>query len=327
MKDFMLLNAMGGIDADLVEESMVLFDVDPSKKISKPQSAFSRFFNSGWGVAVICAFVGIGIIAGIVWAGRNAPDEPPFPFGESDEGSDNTVVTEPVVAETEAPTEAPTESPTEPATEGVLYDPITEGGLTFISAGDGTCAVSAVDKSLAGAVSVPEVSPYGDRVTTIASYGFQSCTWITSLTLPDSVTVIKSGAFLGCSGLVSIQMPERLTSMGTGVFQKCTKLRSIIMPEGIKTLPRQTFETCTELQSVEFKEGLVKIDDNAFNGCSRLTTLYIPATLESVGSSAFLNCCGLSRIYFGGTRQEWEAVKVHKMGNSQFSGTPVTTLN
>ncbi len=334
MNRLSLLDTVGRIDTDLIEESLELFDADVLPPVTKTPNAFIRFMNSGWGVAVICAFVGVGVLSGIIWAGQHAPDEPTVPIGGTEKNSDEVVVTEPYVTDvetltehpTEAPTELPTENPTEPATEGVLYEPITRDGLTFVSNGDGTCTVNAADRTLTGAVSVPEVSPYGDRVTTIAAYGFSTCTAMTSITLPDSVTVIKSGAFRGCNKLLSIRMPQVLTSMGTAVFQECMGLTSITMPKGIETLPRQTFETCTELQSVEFQDGLTKISDRAFNGCSNLKILHIPATLTSVGNSAFLNCCGLRTVYFRGTREQWEEINVHKIGNSRFSGTPVTIL-
>ncbi len=266
--------------------------------------------------------VGVGVLTGILWAGWHVPDDPYTPVGSHEEVSSDTTVTEPVVTETEVPTEVPTE----PGTEGVLYDPITQDGITYVSAGDGTCAVRAADTTLTGQIVIPEKSPYGDMVTTLSAYAFSNCTAMTEVILPDSVTVIQSGAFRGCNGLERIRMPKALESMGTAVFQECTKLTSITMPKGIETLPRQTFETCTELQSVEFQDGLAKIDSNAFNGCSRLSTLHIPATLTSVGSSAFFNCCGLRQIYFGGTREQWEEINVHKIGNSRFSGTPVTLL-
>lgn len=328
MKQFVLLDTVGRIDHDLIEESMELFDADVLSPVTKTPNAFSRFMNSGWGVAVICAFVSLGVLAGIIWAGQNPPDGPFVPIGgtekESLAESEGDIVTEPEHFDTKAPTEVLTEVPTEPATEGVMHDPITQDGLTFVSNGDGTCSVSAADTTLAGKITIPEASPYGDRVIVIAAYGFQNCTAMTYVSLPDSVIEIKSYAFRGCIGLLNIQMPKVLTAMGTAVFQQCTGLTSISMPKGIKTLPRQTFETCTELSSVEFADGLVKIGDNAFNGCSRLKILHIPGTLESVGNSAFLNCCGLNQIYFRGTREQWEAVNVHKIGNSRFTATPVT---
>ncbi len=319
MNDLKLLTMLDGMDPALLEESMVLFQTPSATAKPGKAQAFSRFFNSGWGVAVVCAIVSFGVMTGIIWAVHNPPDEPTIPIGGTEESRHETATAEPAVTENESDSEFSTEMPTEAPTEGVMYDPITQDGFTFVSKGDGTCSVNAADSTLKGKVTVPEVSPYGDRVTAIAAYGFKDCTAITTLILPDSVTSIETGAFRGCNGLLNIQMPKTLTYMGSYVFQECTRLESVIMSAGLTTLPRQTFETCTELKMVELKDGLTKIGDNCFNGCSRLQILHLPATLESIGNSAFLNCCGLRTIYFGGTREQWEAVNVHKIGNGHLS--------
>ncbi len=44
-------------------------------KKERDPSAFSRFMNSGWGVAIICALVAVSVMGGIIWAG-NRPDGP-----------------------------------------------------------------------------------------------------------------------------------------------------------------------------------------------------------------------------------------------------------
>lgn len=51
----------------------------PARK--KGMSAFSRFMNSGWGVAVVCVLVAVSVMGGIIWAGFQAGVTPP---GSSD---------------------------------------------------------------------------------------------------------------------------------------------------------------------------------------------------------------------------------------------------
>jgi hypothetical protein len=48
-----------------------------------------------------------------------------------------------------------------------------------------------------------------NSVTSIGDYAFQSCTGLTSITIPNSVTSIGLNAFEGCTSLTSITMPER----------------------------------------------------------------------------------------------------------------------
>ena len=44
----------------------------------RERSALSRFFGSGWGVALICAVVSVGVLCGVIWAGQRATVDPPL---------------------------------------------------------------------------------------------------------------------------------------------------------------------------------------------------------------------------------------------------------
>lgn len=318
---------MGLIADDLIEESFALLENETDPPIiPKRTHAFARFMNSGWGAAVICVFVGIGVLAAMIWAGRHAPDDPYISIGGSEKQSED-VPTEPPVTmtesstevlteiTTEALTEIPTEAQTEAPTEGVLYDPITVDGLTFVSNGDSTCTLSKADTSLAGEVTVPEVSPYGDRVTAIGASAFAQCSGITSVILPDSVTEIGHYGFRYCTNLVSVDLPSTLNKLGMGAFERCISLKKVTLPSGLTEIPQMAFQTCTELRHVTVPEGVKKIGLSAFNGCSKLQTMTLPAELTTVFSSAFLNCCDLHTINFAGSREEWGQITIHRAGN------------
>ena len=195
---------------------------------------------------------------------------------------------------------------------------VTEGGVLFISNGDGTCKIKGSDKIWQGSITVPEKSPYGDTVTTMATGAFKSFRLLTSVTLPDTVTVIGDSAFQGCGSLVSVELPPAVTQFGRAVFDGCRALQSVVLPKGLTEIPSMTFQTCVNLQSVVAQDGITHIGANAFNGCRSMATLTLPAGLESVGAAAFMNCCGLQTVYFGGTREEWEAVEIHEYDNGNF---------
>ena len=63
-------------------------------------------------------------------------------------------------------------------------------------------------------------------VTSIGNYAFSSCTWLTSVTIPEGVTSIGDYAFYGC-GLTSVTIPASVTYIGNSAFYNCLHLTSI----------------------------------------------------------------------------------------------------
>jgi hypothetical protein len=193
---------------------------------------------------------------------------------------------------------------------------VTEGGVLFISGGDGTCKVKGADKAWEGTIVVPERSPYGDVVTTVATAAFKGFRAITSVTLPDTVTVIGNSAFQGCAALRSVDLPPAVTEFGKAMFDGCGELQEVVLPAGMTEIPAMTFQTCVSLRRVVAQDGITHIGANAFNGARSMAELTLPAGLESIGASAFMNCCGLQTVYYGGTRDEWSRVEVNPQNNA-----------
>lgn len=78
-----IMEAMNGIGEHLiVEAAEKLGFVNGSAVVVKAErrkgpSAFSRFMNSGWGVAAVCALVAVSVMGGIIWAGHQPGVNPP----------------------------------------------------------------------------------------------------------------------------------------------------------------------------------------------------------------------------------------------------------
>ena len=352
MKGMTAFACMSDLDLDLIEESMGLFTpaAVPAVRVRRTGTALSRFFGSGWGVAVICAAVSLSVMVAIVLAGRGGwvtppdvgteepeshetvyesesgdvthePTEESAPTGETEPeeptGEDSEAVSgEDSEEGTTEVTEAVTEEDTEAVTEGVFHPDAIEGGVLFISNGDGTCKIKGADKTYEGSITVPERSPHGDVVTTVAVGAFKGFKSLTAVELPETVTVIKGSAFQGCSVLKRVKLPSEVTEFGRAMFDLCGELESVVLPRGLTKIDMMTFQTCVSLQSVVAQEGITSIEANAFNGCRSLATLTLPAGLESVGQSAFQNCCGLRTVYYGGSREEWERVEVDPVNNA-----------
>lgn len=127
----------------------------------------------------------------------------------------------------------------------------------------------------------------GKKVTEIGKYAFADCTWITSVTIPDTVTAIAEGAFSECNMITSMHIPESVTEIGDGAFENCTSLASINIPEGVTVIGGYTFEYCSSLTSITIPESVTEIGESAFYGCKSLTSINLPDSVK-IGEDVFL---------------------------------------
>ncbi len=113
MKPLLIAQKMTEIDERFILGS-VLPTAAPVKTHRFP--ALSRFMNSGVAAAVISGVVAVGVLTGIILAGRTPPNQPPVTT------DDPPPVTESTGKESESETEPVTEDTTEPVTEEVTED-------------------------------------------------------------------------------------------------------------------------------------------------------------------------------------------------------------
>ena len=183
-----------------------------------------------------------------------------------------------------------------------------------------------------GNVTIPESVIYNGetyKVTSIGDYAFDSCTGLTSITIPSSVTSIDYKAFSNCTGLTSITIPSSVTTIGYDAFTDCTGLTSITIPSSVTTIGKGVLIGCSGLASIKVDAGntvydsrdncnaiietatntlvagcknttipssVTSIDHSAFFGCTGLTSITIPEGVTSIGSQAFEACSGLTSV-------------------------------
>lgn len=199
----------------------------------------------------------------------------------------------------------------------------TIGSLTYTTLFDGSVEVrAAAGSSLSGDITIPATITFGwteYRVTSIASYAFSGCTYLTSVTIPDGVTSIMNEAFSGCSSLISvtihdsvttigpiafanctsltsITIPESVTSIGWGAFGGCSSLTSVTIPKNVTSIGAGVFNLCSSLTSVTIQEGVISTGEGMFGGCTSLTSVTIPESLTSIGEGTFSGCTSLTSI-------------------------------
>ena len=150
-------------------------------------------------------------------------------------------------------------------------------------------------------------------VTEIGKFAFLHCSGLTSITIPSGLTEISSSAFSGCSGLTSITLPSGLTEISSSAFKSCSGLTSLTLPSGLTEISSSAFSGCSGLTSITLPSGVTMIYSSAFESCSGLTSIALPSGLTEIGVNAFSGCSGLTSIYV-------YAEKLPNMGSDVFDG-------
>lgn len=115
------------------------------------------------------------------------------------------------------------------------------------------CEVTYGSTYYSDSVSIPASVTYAGStysVTSIGIYAFMGCSYLTSLSLPNSLISIGNWAFDGCTSLTSVTLPNCLTFIGNGAFENCTALTSVTLPSSLTSISNWAFSDCTSLTSV-----------------------------------------------------------------------------
>ncbi len=148
-----------------------------------------------------------------------------------------------------------------------------------------------------------------EGATEIGERAFQSCSKLSSVSLPETLEYIFGNAFSKCSSLTSVKLPESLLMIDNGVFKDCTALTQINFPSGLRYLGNNVFEGCNSLTALTLPKIKTTLAEYEFKDCTALTTLIIQPTLTEIGSRAFDGCDNLHTILFLGTVNEWNSIK------------------
>ncbi len=197
----------------------------------------------------------------------------------------------------------------------VTTAPVPEGseGLFFESYGDGTCYVSEIGNCTDADVVIPAVSPDGDTVIEIGAEAFNSCTDITSVTIPDTVLYIGDQAFFGCIRLESVVLPDSIAYIGESAFVSCFSLAGVYIGD-LAAFCEIEFENYSAnpvsvsgklyldgalITRLLIPEGVTELLPYAFAGCESLTYVELPASVSSIGDCALADCSGITDIRIG----------------------------
>ncbi len=131
----------------------------------------------------------------------------------------------------------------------------------------------------------------------------------TAYIVPKDVTIIGNEAF-ALSNLQSITLPASLDIIEENAFYSCRKLKAIELPVGLEELRAGSFKDCEALTEVTIPARITVIPEACFDDCTALKTVTLPAGVTEIGNSAFSTCRALTDVHFGGSKADWEAIKI-----------------
>ena len=123
--------------------------------------------------------------------------------------------------------------------------------LNYFAEGD-SVTITDCNESASGALVIP-FSYNGKLVVSIGSYAFNSCSSLTSVTIPESVVSIGNMTFKNCSSLTSVIIGNNVTSIGRWAFKDCHNLTNVTIPDSVTQIGSWAFSGCSSLKSITFK--------------------------------------------------------------------------
>ena len=86
---------------------------------------------------------------------------------------------------------------------------------------------------------------YGKTVTNIGTGAFYRCSWLTSVTIPESVKSVGPGAFYSCPSLTSVTISGSVTNIGNAAFQYCPVLTGVYLKGNAPHIGYDLFDFAT----------------------------------------------------------------------------------
>lgn len=147
-------------------------------------------------------------------------------------------------------------------------------GLIFESNGDGTCLLVSLKDYSDSELEIPEESPEGDTVTSIAPSAFEDCDTLETIIIPSTVKKIGTGAFNGCSSLAAFDVDSANTkfcSVGGVLFSKdkttlvcypASKVgKSYLLSTNVHTISAYAFDGVDNLEKILYSGSKTKFSD------------------------------------------------------------------
>jgi hypothetical protein len=148
-------------------------------------------------------------------------------------------------------------------------------------------------------------------VTNIGNSAFDSCAYITKLTIGTNVISIGTNVFHQCEEMVNLSIGTNVTSIGDDAFIYCSSLTNVTIPGSVTNFGVNVFGACTALTNITVASqnpNYTSLNGVVFN--KNQTTLWeypvgkkgnytISNSVTSIGPYAFFDCSYLTNLTIG----------------------------
>jgi len=199
--------------------------------------------------------------------------------------SDTVITTRYPIASSNAPLYSDTLGTSESLSESPIPEPETPlgNGLAFASNGNGTCTLIGIGTCTDVCVTIPEYSPAGDRVTSIAPRAFYACSFLTAVQIPAGVTLIGDQAFAACNNLVYISVND-------------------------------TNPYYCDIDGILYTADLYTL--HLYPPMRAGSNASISSVTAEIMEMAFYNCAYLTHIYYEGSAEQWDSIDIGPRNHS-----------
>ena len=176
------------------------------------------------------------------------------------------------------------------------YDAEIDGIYYNLNSSDGvnTAEVTRGPIKYSGDIVIPESVTYEGVVYSVTFIGyFDSCSGLTSITIPNSVTTIGQEAFSDCINLKSVNIPNSVTSIGYEAFFNCSSLTSITIPNSVTSIDGKAFDGTAWYNNQP--DGILCLSDWLVGYKGTLPENYVmPDNISKIAEGALYLCKGLT---------------------------------
>lgn len=191
---------------------------------------------------------------------------------------------------------------------GSLYYTITNSSTPY--------SVEVTDcSSSASTITIPETVTYNGNTYNVIGIGkdaFSGCTYLTSVTIPNSIITIGSYAFYNCSSLTAVTIPNSVVTIGSSAFSNCSSLNKTNYIGDLSSWCKIKFSSIIanpiyyshnlyindqEITELVIPNDVDTISNYAFERCYALTSITIPNTVAHIEKYAF-DCCSFVKKDF-----------------------------